>query len=204
MRRYFKSRLVALPALVVLGVGTWAVIASASGGKASKAGAGAGVYASLRSAAQDPISPDALAPSDAEMLPGTATAIDDLGSLHGRSFYAVSLSDGRRCVASGPAASTSYRFGFVKCSAAGASGGALADLSIYSFRPTGDVHLVRLEGLAANGIAAVEVVGRGGSLGRTPVVGNKFAAAVAPSAPVVALAALDAAGKRVATVRTSP
>jgi|GEM_PF-4786151 len=204
MRRFFKSRLVVLPALVVLGVGTWAVIASASGGKASKAGAEAGFYGSLRSAAQHALSPAALAPSDAEMLPGTATAVDDLGSLRGRSFYAVSLSDGRQCVASGPVASTSYRFGFVKCSAAGASGGALVDLSIYSFRPTGDVQLVRLEGLAANGIAAVEVLGGGGSLARTPVVDHKFAAAVVPSAPVVALAALDAAGKRVATVRAKP
>jgi hypothetical protein len=72
------------------------------------------------------------------------------------------------------------------------------DLSIYEGITRGirELSLYRVEGIAADGVAAVAFLRRNGSVAlQVPVTANVFATTTVPRGPIAGIAALDAAGK---------
>ena len=74
------------------------------------------------------------------------------------------------------------------------------DLSVYESTSHDDQQIVlyRAEGIAADGVAAVQFLRPDGTPALTvPVIGNVYSTAAVPSGPIAGVAALDEGGKRV-------
>lgn len=139
--------------------------------------------------------------ADGASSPATALLLATRG---GRGFYELTTAGGR-CYATGPGNRTGV-VGGEACPRPGAfpsPAQPLLDLTVYEASPsTRAVHAVRIEGLAADGVAAVGVLGSDGAITlRVPVIENVYAASRAPAAAVAGLVALDAQGDRMATIQ---
>jgi hypothetical protein len=115
-----------------------------------------------------------------------------LATRNGRAFYRFD-GPGDNCFGVGDAASVGV-LGHAACADASAP---LIDLSIVEItraRPD-EVRLVRVEGVAADRVATVGVMGVNGEIGaRIPVVGNLYSMPFPPVGATRGLAALDASG----------
>ncbi len=119
----------------------------------------------------------------------------------GRALYRLDRANDTPCFGVGPAAdignvdaATCPRGGFPR------AGQPVLDFSVYEStrRDVRDLSLYRVEGFAADGVAAVEFLRPNGSVAlRVPVAGNVYAATDVPAGPIAGFAALDKAGKRV-------
>jgi hypothetical protein len=120
-----------------------------------------------------------------------------LGSRNGRSYYRV-IKTGRTCYGVGPAGAPRGPSEIV-CWASQPP--ALIDFSAVSLTAANPQrHLLRLEGLARDGITDVAVIGIGQRmLVKVPVERGIYYLASPPSAPATAIVAHDAAGRVVAT-----
>jgi hypothetical protein len=119
---------------------------------------------------------------------------------HGRALYRMQLADGTPCFGAGPAAVLGTP-GSVVCSRGGfpSSGNPVLDLSVYegTRRDVRDFSLFRVEGIAADGVAAVHFLRPNGEVALSvPVSGNVYSAASVPNGPVAGFAAVDKDGKR--------
>ena len=119
-----------------------------------------------------------------------------LATSGGRAFYRLAAGPrGRRCFATGPA-STVGRFGSVACVASGFPSRARPILDFSAFqlkRGEREPRLLRLEGIAADAVTAVALVGADGKVvARVPVERNVFALPSPPPPPLRALLALGA------------
>ena len=119
-----------------------------------------------------------------------------LATSGGRAFYRLAPGPrGRPCFATGPAI-TVGRFGILACVASGFPSRARPILDFSSFelkRGEREPRVLRLEGIAADAIAAVALVGPDGKVvARVPVERNVFALASPPPPPLRLLLALGA------------
>ena len=127
--------------------------------------------------------------------PGTLIATRD-----GRSFYRYATADGR-CFAIGSAADASI--GVEACLSSDtfpSIAHPLLDLSIYESRShdrSDELTLYRVEGFAADGVAAVGVVNRAGNIGlRVPVSDNVYVLNNVPPGLTGSIVALDRGGAK--------
>jgi hypothetical protein len=119
---------------------------------------------------------------------------------HGRALYRMQLANGTPCFGAGPAAALGTP-GSVVCSQGGfpSSGNPVLDLSVYegTRRDVRDFSLFRVEGIAADGVAAVHFLRGNGEVAlNVPVSGNVYSAATVPKGPIAGFAAVDKDGKR--------
>lgn len=120
----------------------------------------------------------------------------------GISFYVLDRSNGHRCYALGPDL-PGHRFGEVSCGGPAdvfpSPQQPVFDLSIDGANaPSEPMHVIQLRGIAADGIAAVAVLGSDGQLyGKTTVSDNVFVGGELPPAADGPLLAYDATGKTV-------
>jgi hypothetical protein len=120
---------------------------------------------------------------------------------HGRALYRLRLASGAPCFGVGPATDIGSP-GSVVCPRGGfpSGGDPLLDLSVYegTRHDLRELSLFRVEGFAADGVAAVQFFRPNGDVALTvPVSGNVYSAAGVPKGPIAGLAALDKEGKRV-------
>jgi hypothetical protein len=119
---------------------------------------------------------------------------------HGRALYRLHFADGSPCFGVGPAKDLGAP-GSVVCPRGDFPGGGnpVLDFSIYEgtrheFR---EFSLFRIEGFAADGVAAVEFFRPNGDVAlRVPVSSNVYSAATVPQGPIAGFAAVDKGGKR--------
>ena len=119
---------------------------------------------------------------------------------HGRALYRLRTTDGTPCFGVGPANDLGSP-GSVVCPRGGfpSSGSPLLDFSVYegSSHEVREFSLFRIEGFAADGVAAVEFFRPNGDVAlRVPVSRNVYSAATVPKGPIAGLAAVDRDGKR--------
>jgi hypothetical protein len=119
---------------------------------------------------------------------------------HGRALYRMQLVNGTPCFGVGPAAAIGTP-GSVVCPHGGfpSSGDPVLDLSVYegTRRDVRDFSLFRVEGIAADGVAAVHFLRPSGELALSvPVSGNVYSAASVPPGSIAGFAAVDKDGKR--------
>ena len=120
---------------------------------------------------------------------------------HGRALYRLGPANGAPCFGVGPASDIGSP-GSVVCPRGGfpSGGDPVLDLSVYegSRHDVRELSLFRIEGFAADGVAAVEFFRPNGNVAlRVPVSGNVYAAATPPKGPIAGLAAVDKDGKRI-------
>jgi hypothetical protein len=120
---------------------------------------------------------------------------------HGRTFYRLSTVGGDPCFGVGFANDVGSP-GSVDCPRGGfpSGGSPVLDFSVYegTRHDVRELSLFRIEGFAADGVAAVEFFRPNGSIALTvPVSGNVYTAARVPKGPISGFAALDKDGKRV-------
>jgi hypothetical protein len=119
---------------------------------------------------------------------------------HGRALYRLQLANGAPCFGAGPASDIGTP-GSVICPRGGfpSGGDPVLDFSVYEgtrhdFR---ELSLYRVEGFAADGVAAVQFFRPNGDVALTvPVSGNVYSAASVPSGPIAGFAAVDNQGRR--------
>jgi hypothetical protein len=119
---------------------------------------------------------------------------------HGRALYRLQLANGAPCFGAGRASDIGAP-GSVVCPRGGfpSGGDPLLDFSVYEgmrhdFR---ELSLYRVEGFAADGVAAVQFFRPNGDVALTvPVSGNVYSAGSVPEGPVAGFAAVDKDGKR--------
>jgi hypothetical protein len=120
----------------------------------------------------------------------------------GRAFYRLNVVGGGTCFGVGRASDIGNP-GSVTCPAGGfprTGGDLVLDLSVYegTRHDLREFSLYRVEGFAADGVAAVEFFRPNGEVAlRVPVSGNVYSASTVPRGPIAGLAALDKDGKRV-------
>jgi len=119
---------------------------------------------------------------------------------HGRALYRMQLANGTPCFGVGPAAALGTP-GSVVCPHGGfpSSGDPVLDLSVYegTRRDIRDFSLFRVEGIAADGVAAVHFLRPNGEVALSvPVSGNVYSAESVPKGSVAGFAAVDKDGKR--------
>ena len=119
---------------------------------------------------------------------------------HGRALYRLQLADGSPCFGVGSARDLGAP-GSVVCPRGGfpSGGNPVLDLSVYegTRHDLREFSLFRIEGFAADGVAAVEFFRPNGDIAlRVPVSGNVYSAPGAPKGPIAGFAAVDAGGKR--------
>lgn len=119
----------------------------------------------------------------------------------GRALYRLNRANGEPCFGVGPAAELGSP-GSVICPRGGfpRAGNPVLDFSVYEStrHELREFSLFRVEGFAADGIAAIQFFRPNGAVALTvPVTGNVYATESVPPGPVAGLAALDKAGKRV-------
>lgn len=130
---------------------------------------------------------------------GATGAITKIGALGGTAFYSIVGGDGGHCYAFGSDVSGGLSGG---CMPADAAVPAVVDMSGIVMNPAdGSWTLSNLQGIAADGIAAVGFVDASGVLHTTAVVGNVYhlegqSFAGGPSSELVGI---DASGKRIFT-----
>lgn len=117
-----------------------------------------------------------------------------------RALYRLDRKDAEPCFGVGPANDIG-NVGAITCPRGGfpRAGQPVLDFSVYeSMRhDVRDLSLFRIEGFAADGVAAVEFLRPNGSVAvRVPVVGNVYATTAVPEGPIAGFAAVDKAGKR--------
>ena len=120
---------------------------------------------------------------------------------HGRALYRLELATGAPCFGVGPASDVGSP-GSVICPRGGfpGSGDPVLDFSVYEStrHEVKDFSLFRVEGFAADGVAAVQFFRPNGDVALTvPVSGNVYSAADVPKGPIAGFAALDKEGKRI-------
>ena len=119
----------------------------------------------------------------------------------GRAFYRLDRDNGEPCFGAGRASRVGTP-GSIICPRGGfpTAGNPVLDFSVYesSRHDVRELSLFRAEGLAADGIAAVEFLRPSGRVALTvPVSANVYASSTAPDGPVIGFAAVDDHGKRV-------
>jgi hypothetical protein len=119
---------------------------------------------------------------------------------HGRALYRLELATGAPCFGVGPAGDVGNP-GSVICPRGGfpSSSDPVLDFSVYEStrHDVKDFSLFRVEGFAADGVAAVQFFRPNGEVVLTvPVSGNVYSAASVPKGPIAGFAALDKEGKR--------
>lgn len=181
--------------LTVLGAVAAAALLAAAVLRPSATSAGAPVYSGGSAL---PLS--ALNESDMKLLETLGiqpTSVQLLGSVGGRRFYRVDGTDSRTCFAIGPAVALTYRLGVLRCYRGDAP--PWVDISVTEMtRANREPHFVRVEGLAADDVAQVELRGHlGKALTRIPVVKNVYALENPPE-DVATIVALDERGAEVA------
>jgi len=124
-----------------------------------------------------------------------------LARRHGRVFYRLSTVSGDPCFGVGFATDVGSP-GSVICQRGGfpSGGNPVLDLSVYegTRHDVKEFSLFRIEGFAADGVAAVEFFRPNGAVALTvPVAGNVYSAASVPKGPIAGFAAVDKQGKRV-------
>lgn len=123
-----------------------------------------------------------------------------LATRHGRVFYRLATVGGAPCFGVGLATDVGTP-GSVVCQQGFPSGGSpVLDLSVYegTRHDARDFSLFRVEGFAADGVAAVQFFRPSGDVALTvPVSGNVYSAATIPRGPIAGYAALDKDGKQV-------
>jgi len=120
---------------------------------------------------------------------------------YGRALYRLEPANGAPCFGIGPASDIGTP-GSVVCPRGGfpSGGNPVLDFSVYegTRHDLRELSLFRIEGFAADGVAAVEFFRPNGDVAlRVPVSGNVYAAATVPKGPIAGLAAVDKDGKRV-------
>jgi hypothetical protein len=123
-----------------------------------------------------------------------------LGVRNGRAFYRLDRANGSPCFGAGSAAELGNP-GSVICARGGfpTTGNPVLDFSVYegSRRGVRELALFRVEGFAADGVAAVEFFRPDDRVALTvPVIGNVYATSAVPGGPVAGFAAVDSAGHR--------
>jgi hypothetical protein len=118
-----------------------------------------------------------------------------------RALYRLNRANGEPCFGVGPADELGNP-GSVICPRGGfpRAGNPVLDFSVYESKrhELREFSLFRVEGFAADGVAAIEFFRPNGAVALTvPVTGNVYATASVPTGPVAGLAAVDKAGKRV-------
>jgi hypothetical protein len=119
----------------------------------------------------------------------------------GRVFYRLSTLTGDPCFGVG-FASDAGSPGSVDCPRGGfpSGGSPVLDFSVYegTRHEVRELSLFRIEGFAADGVAAVQFFRPNGAIALTvPVSGNVYSAAGVPKGPISGFAAVDKDGKRV-------
>jgi hypothetical protein len=119
---------------------------------------------------------------------------------HGRAFYRLAAVNGNPCFGVGSATDVGSP-GSVICAKGGfpSGGNPVLDLSVYesSRHDLKEFELFRIEGFAADGVAAVQFLRPNGDVALTvPVAGNVYSAASVPKGPIAGFAAVDNSGKR--------
>jgi hypothetical protein len=138
---------------------------------------------------------------------GLGTKLAPIGSgnvlavRHGRVLYRLGPVKGEPCFGVGPASDVGSP-GSVVCPRGGfpSGGDPVLDFSVYegARHDVRELSLFRIEGFAADGVAAVEFFRPNGDVAvRVPVSGNVYATATVPKGPIAGLAAVDKDGKRV-------
>jgi hypothetical protein len=117
-----------------------------------------------------------------------------------RAVYRLARAGGKPCFGVGPATDIGNVDSAI-CSPGGfpTAGEPILDFSVFEStrRDVRDLALFRAEGLAADGVAAIEFLRPNGKIAlRVPVVANVYATRAVPQGAVAGLAAVDEAGKR--------
>jgi len=118
----------------------------------------------------------------------------------GRVFYRLTTADGDPCFGVGLATDVGSPGSVVCRRGFPSSGSPVLDLSVYegTRRDAREFSLFRVEGFAADGVAAIQFLRPNGNLALTvPVAGNVYSAATTPTGPIAGYAAVDREGKRV-------
>ncbi len=121
---------------------------------------------------------------------------------NGRALYRLNVVGGGTCFGVGRASDIGNP-GSVTCPAGGfprTGGDPVLDFSVYegTRHDLREFSLYRIEGLAADGVAAVEFFRPNGDVALTvPVVANVYTAANVPKGPIAGFAAVDEGGKRI-------
>jgi hypothetical protein len=124
-----------------------------------------------------------------------------LGTRHGRVFYRLTTVSGDPCFGVGFASDVGSP-GSVVCQRGGfpSGGNPVLDFSVYegTRHDVRELSLFRVEGFAADGVAAVQFFRPNGAVALTvPVSGNVYSAASPPKGPIAGFAAVDKEGNRV-------
>jgi hypothetical protein len=123
-----------------------------------------------------------------------------LATRHDRVFYRLRTVSGDPCFGVGFATDIGNP-GSVVCQRGFPSGGnPVLDLSVYEStrHDVKEFSLFRVEGFAADGVAAVQFFRPNGTVALTaPVSGNVYSAATVPKGPIAGYAAVDKEGKRI-------
>jgi hypothetical protein len=122
-----------------------------------------------------------------------------LGSRGHRNFFRIESPSDGTCYGSGEVGNPQM-FGIIACESTPpfpSPARPLLDLSLVDIeRGSSDVHAVRLEGIAADGVALVGAVDTSGAVvAEAAVVGNVYKFDSAPAAALTGLAAIDASGR---------
>ena len=123
-----------------------------------------------------------------------------LATRNGRVFYGLTTASGDPCYGVG-AATERGAPGSVVCQRGFPGGGdPVLDLSVYegTRHDAREFSLFRVEGFAADGVAAIQFFRPGGGVAVTvPVSGNVYSAVSIPHGPIAGYAAVDKDGKQV-------
>ena len=123
-----------------------------------------------------------------------------LARRHDRVFYRLAAVNGEPCFGVGFATDVGSPGSVVCQRGFPSSGNPVLDLSVYegTRHDAKEFSLFRVEGFAADGVAAVEFFRPNGQVALTvPVSGNVYSAASVPKGPIAGFAAVDKQGKRV-------
>jgi hypothetical protein len=171
------------------------VVIAAAAAIVTRGGASRG-EAALSNRGGRPIAIHGLRMKSAVITSGSVLAVRN-----GRAVYRLERTNGEPCFGVGPAAEIGSP-GSVVCPRGGfpRAGDPVLDFSVYegTRRDLRELSLFRVEGIAADGVAAVEFLRPDGDVAlRVPVVRNVYSSSAVPKGPVAGFAAVDAAGKRV-------
>jgi hypothetical protein len=123
-----------------------------------------------------------------------------LASRHNRVFYRLASESGEPCFGVGFASDVGSPGSVVCQRGFPAAGNPVLDFSVYegTRHDLKEFSLFRVEGFAADGVAAVQFFRPDGQIALTvPVSGNVYSAASVPKGPIGGYAAVDNSGKRV-------
>lgn len=205
-QRLTRGLLVCLAALAALLLGTACGSASEKDvqGLDDKAAQGGAEFTTLTNVGE-PVLRGQLSPDERSFLDssGATGLIRHLGTLGDQTYYAVGSETGT-CFATGSSVEGSPRFSSAYCPYADTAprfpspATPIQDFSGFSLdRLTNASYLTRLVGFAADGVKAVGVLDRNGSVHSTQVKSNLYLLGEAPKTPVVAIVAFDASGQEV-------